>query len=157
MRFFGAEVTNWAVHEFQSRGNGATTDFLDFFVFAVRSLDFFIRAEIEIYSVGVIDKFLYFIVTDKFGQIAADLGRQRKFTVGKRARARKTRRDIAIRFTVDAFSRFVFGTRTSVDVFALLDDGYRLVAVLSDKFESRENTRRPRSDNEDVASRIRHI
>ena len=157
VRLFRSEMANGTIDEFQSCCDCATTDFFDLNVFAVCALDFLIRAEIEINPVGVVDKFQHGVVTDKLGKVAADFRRQRKFPVGKRARARKARGDVAVRFAIYALARFVFRAVTSVDVSSLFDDGDGFVAVLTNKFQRRENTRRSRTYNQDVAFDFRHI
>ena len=70
LRLFRTHVTNRAIHQFESRLNGALADFLDFFA-RVQTFDVFVRAEFEINFIRIIDRLLREFFADELRQIAA--------------------------------------------------------------------------------------
>ena len=105
---FRTQMTYRTIHEFKTRSDC----FLANFLYLVRlgyTLYFGIRAEFEIYAVGILYSLLRKVVSDKVGQISAYVAAQRQFSVRESSRSRKARRNRAI-LAIHTMSRPVFGT-----------------------------------------------
>ena len=149
LRLFGAHMTDGAIHEFEPRFNRFFADFLDL-VLVAEPFYVLVRAEFEINLVGIVDEFLREIVPYEFGKLAAHFVRKRQFAVRKRARTRKSRRNVAVRLAVAARSAVSLGTLPLFDGLSFFDDDHFLVASAAQKFNRRKNARRTRSDYADV-------
>ena len=146
LRFFRSHMADRAIHQFEPRLNRTLSDFFHFFGY-VDSFNVFVRAEFEVNFIRIVDRFLRQFFADEKRQIAAHFGGKRQFPVGKRARARKTRGDMAERLAVHAFSRHVFGASAIFHRFPFFHDKYALFTAAAQHFECGKNTRRPRADN----------
>ena len=149
LRLFGTHMADGAVHQLQAGLNRTLSDFFHFFRY-VQTFDVFVRAEFKVNFIGVIDGFPRQFFADQKRQIAAHFRRKRKLAVRKRARTRKTRGDMAERLAVHALARYVFRASSVFHGFALFYDKDAFFAAFAQHFQRGENTRRSRSDNNDV-------
>ena len=149
LRLFRAHVAYGTVHQLQPGFDGFAADLLHLFLVA-EPLNVLVRAEFEVDLVRVVDEFLREIVPDEFGQFAAHFIGERKFAVRERARARKARRDVAVRFAVAAGTAVSLGTFPPLDGLPFFDNDDLFSAAVSEKLYCGEYPRGTCADYTDV-------
>ena len=136
---FRTQMTYRTIHEFKTRLDCFFANFL-YLVRLGYTLYFGIRAEFEIYAVGILYSLLRKVVSDKVRQIAAYVAAQRQFSVRESSRSGKARRNRAI-LAAHAMSRPVLGTSALFYRRTLFDYGDFLSAVFLDKLQRGKYTR----------------
>ena len=145
LSLFRAEVANRTIDEFESRLDRFLADFLDL-VLISESFDMLVRAKFKINLVRIVDEFLRKILADELRKFAADFMAQREFAVGKRTRAGKTGRDMAVRLAVSAFAAERFRAHTALYRLSLFDNAHFFVATVAQKFDRRKDSGRSCTD-----------
>ena len=138
-----------AVYQLQPRLDRALSDVLDL-VRVAEPFDVRIRAEFQIDPVGIVDQLLRQSLADQGGKIAADFIAERELSVGKRARAGESGRDVAVRLAVHAFFRLCLGAEAALDRLSLLHDDDMFFRLAAQKLERGEDTGRTGADDDDI-------
>ena len=146
----GAEVTDGAVDEPQTRHDGALTYLLDLLGVA-ETLDMGISAELEVDFIRIVYRLGGKLLTDKRRQISADIGAERELTVGECTRAREARSDMTMRLAVYALLCYRFGAVAFFDGQTLFDDYYLSLGLAKQQLICGENARRTCADDDEIA------
>ena len=149
LRLFRSEMADRAVHKLEPRLNRTLADIL-FRLIVGDALHVLVRTELQIDFIRIINRSLHDVLPDKSRQVAAHLIAERKLAVGKRARAGKTRRDMAVRLAAHAPLCFFLRAVTVFNRTPLFDDRNFLPASLSDHFNRGKNPRRTCADDDNI-------
>ena len=152
LRLFGSKVANGTIDELQTRLNRAATNVFDL-TRIVDALDMFVGTKRQVRVVDPFDSRLRHVFPNKLRQVAADLVRERQLSIGKRARARKARRN-ATWLASDAMAHFRLRTIAPLDGKALLHKRNGRGRCIFQKRQRRENTRGTGTHDNDIDGHI---
>ena len=147
--FFRAHVADRAVHQLQSRADGAQADVL-YPVGIADALHVGVGAELQIDAVGVVDGLLRQLLAHQGGQVAADLIAQGELAVGERSGSREAGGDVAVGLAVHALACFGLGAVALLDAMALLHHGDVPFIAAAQQFQRGKDPRRTRADDQNV-------
>lgn len=146
----GAEMTDGAVDEPQTRHDGALTYLLDLLCVA-ETLDMGISAELEVDFIRIVYRLGGKLLTDKRRQISADIGAERELTVGECTRAREARSDMTMRLAVYTLLCYRFGAVAFFDGQTLFDDYYLSLGLAKQQLICGKDARRTCAYDDEIA------
>ena len=148
LRLLGAQVPDGAIHQLDTRLNGATAN-LFHLVRIAHAFHMLVGSEVKIDAIDLLNGGLSEIGADKVGQVAAHLVRERQLAVGESAGARKARGDAA-RVAPHAMTYLGLGAAAAFDGQTLLHNDDIRRRACGKHAQRREDARRPRAHDDDV-------